>query len=165
MSFNQQQSSKVRTRDEAASIARELRGQGKKIVFTNGCFDLIHPGHVDYLCRARDLGDYLILGLNSDSSVKLLEKAPNRPVNNERARAAVLAGLACVDLIVFFEEQTPYELIRAVGPDVLVKGDDYSVEQIAGHDIVQAAGGKVITVPLLPGYSTSNIIRKITGPI
>jgi rfaE bifunctional protein nucleotidyltransferase chain/domain len=161
MSFHKQLKNKIISKDTALGRMISLRTSGKKIVFTNGCFDILHPGHVDYLAQARDLGDYLILGLNTDSSVRLLQKAPNRPVNNENSRALVLAGLASVDAIVFFDEKTPYELIDYLKPDVLVKGDDYQVEQIAGHDIVTANGGKVITVPLLSGYSTSAVIKKI----
>ncbi|MDP3567461.1 D-glycero-beta-D-manno-heptose 1-phosphate adenylyltransferase [Sediminibacterium sp.] len=134
---------------------------GKKVVFTNGCFDIIHPGHVDYLAKARDLGDYLILGLNTDKSVRLLNKAPNRPLNNEFARAIVLAAFACIDTIVLFDEQTPLELIKFLRPNVLVKGDDYQVEKIVGYDSVIANGGTVVTIPFLEGYSTTKLIEKI----
>ena len=130
-------------------------------MFTNGCFDILHPGHVDYLCHARDLGDFLVLGLNTDFSVKLLNKAPNRPINNESTRALVLAGLSCVDAIVLFNEQTPLELIRFLLPDVLVKGSDYAVEKIVGYDIVMNNGGSVKTVPMIEGYSTTKMIEKI----
>jgi D-glycero-beta-D-manno-heptose 1-phosphate adenylyltransferase len=163
MSFHKKIKDKIITLAAAEKICSELRTSGKKIVFTNGCFDILHPGHVDYLCRARDLGDFLVLGLNTDSSVKKLNKAPNRPVNNELARALVLAGLGCIDVIVLFEEETPYHLIQFLLPDILVKGDDYAVEQIVGHDIVLKNGGKVLTVPLLPGYSTTNLIKKISA--
>lgn len=163
MGFHQQMKNKLVDRIGLAEKLALLRTQKKTIVFTNGCFDILHPGHVDYLCRARDLGDFMVLGLNTDASVRKLNKAPNRPINNEHARAGVLAGLACIDAIVFFDEETPYELISFVMPDVLVKGDDYSVEQIVGHDVVSASGGKVITVPLLQGFSTTSIIKKITG--
>jgi rfaE bifunctional protein nucleotidyltransferase chain/domain len=163
MLFHRQLKQKIVSKEEALIRVAKLKEADKKVVFTNGCFDIIHPGHVDYLCQARDLGDFLILGLNTDDSVKRLNKAPNRPVNNEYARAAVLAGLACVDLIVFFNEDTPYELISYLSPDVLVKGNDYTIEQVVGHDVVQANGGKVVTIPLLQGYSTSGLIKKITG--
>ncbi len=163
MLFHRQLKEKVVTKEYALKRVNELKAAQKKIVFTNGCFDIVHPGHVDYLCQARDLGDFLILGLNTDDSVKKLNKAPDRPINNEQARAAVLAGLACVDMIVLFNEATPFELIQYLLPHILVKGNDYSVEQVVGHDIVQAAGGKVITIPLLQGFSTSAIIKKITG--
>lgn len=147
---------------EGALIKLEqLKQAGKKSVFTNGCFDILHPGHVDYLCHARDLGDFLVLGLNTDFSVKLLNKAPNRPINNESTRALVLAGLSCVDAIVLFNEQTPLELIRFLLPDVLVKGSDYAVEEIVGYDIVMNNGGSVKTVPMIEGYSTTKMIEKI----
>lgn len=130
------------------------RFQQKKIVFTNGCFDILHLGHVDYLTRARDLGDVLVLGLNTDASVKRLGKSPERPVNSETTRAAILSALECIDLVVLFDEDTPYELIQKVQPDVLVKGDDYKAEEIVGHDIVKAKGGEVVTIPLVKGFST-----------
>ena len=130
------------------------------LVFTNGCFDILHPGHVDYLQRARDLGERLVVGLNSDASVRRL-KGPTRPVNDEASRALVLAALACVDHVVVFEEDTPYELIRAVAPDVLVKGGDWSVDRIVGRDLVEARGGRVLSIPLLPGHSTTAIIDRI----
>ncbi len=161
MSFRNKLKDKILTKEQAKEHITHLRALDKKIVFTNGCFDLLHPGHVDYLSQARDLGDFLILGLNTDVSVKKLNKAPNRPVNNEAARATVLAALGCIDGIVFFDEETPYELIKFLAPDILVKGSDYSVEQIAGNDIVISRGGKVLTVPLLEGFSTTNLIRKI----
>src|SRR6478609_944449 len=125
MSFHLQLKAKTITKEQALGRMLALRSAGKKIVFTNGCFDIVHPGHVDYLCQARDLGDYLILGLNTDASVRKLEKAPGRPYNNESTRAAVLAGMAAIDAIVLFDEETPYELISFLKPDVLVKGDDY----------------------------------------
>lgn len=163
MSFHSRLRSKIVSKEETKKNILPLKEAGKKIVFTNGCFDLLHPGHVDYLCRARDLGDFLIVGLNTDASVKLLEKAPNRPINSQETRALVLAGLACVDAIILFDEATPFELIKFIGPDILVKGDDYAIEKIVGHDIVLASGGKVITIPFLHGYSTTAIINKITG--
>lgn len=131
-----------------------------RLVFTNGCFDLLHPGHVDLLARARALGDGLMLGLNSDASVRRL-KGPQRPVAAERERAFVLAGLASVDFIVLFGEDTPLSLITAVRPQVLVKGGDWPVEKIVGRDVVEAAGGKVVSLPLLPGYSTTALIERI----
>ena len=163
MSFHSQLHNKVVTKEEAAAFAQALQAQGKKIVFTNGCFDLVHPGHVDYLSQARDLGDALILGLNTDDSVKRLEKGANRPINNEMARGLVLSALACIDKIVLFNEDTPYELIKTIQPDVLVKGSDYAPEKIVGYDIVTARGGKVTTINFLEGYSTTSIIKKITG--
>ena len=134
--------------------------QQGKIVFTNGCFDILHLGHLDYLGKASELGHKLIVGLNTDSSVKRL-KGASRPVNNEYARAMTLANLAVVDAIVLFEEDTPYELIKRIVPNVLVKGSDYLVEEIVGHEIVLGNGGSVITINLLEGYSTTCIIEKM----
>lgn len=133
---------------------------GYRLVFTNGCFDLLHPGHVDLLARARALGDGLILGLNADASVRRL-KGPSRPVVGERERAFVLAGLASVDFIVLFGEDTPLALITAVRPQILVKGGDWPVERIVGRDVVEAAGGAVVSLPLLPGYSSTALIERI----
>jgi len=133
---------------------------GLRLVFTNGCFDILHPGHVDYLQRARALGDRLIIGLNSDASVRRI-KGEKRPINTERDRAQVLSGLACVDHVIIFDEDTPYELIRAVRPHVLVKGGDWPLESIVGRDIVTALGGDVLSIPMLPGYSTTGIIERI----
>lgn len=161
MSFHQQLKNKLLSKEQALEKIRSLRQEKKKVVFTNGCFDILHPGHVDYLSQARDLGDFLVLGLNTDNSVRQLNKAPNRPVNNEQTRAMVLAGLASIDAIVVFDEVTPYELISHLKPDVLVKGDDYAVEKIVGYDIVKANGGEVVTIPFLQGFSTTGMIRKI----
>jgi rfaE bifunctional protein nucleotidyltransferase chain/domain len=145
----------------------ELRAQlniwrllGKKIVFTNGCFDLLHPGHIDYLAKAADLGDKLVVGLNSDSSASGL-KGPGRPITDEHSRSLMLASFSFVDAVVLFDESTPLELIRWVEPDVLVKGGDYTIDQIVGADIVTAKGGQVMTLDYLPGYSTSAIEKKI----
>ena len=132
--------------------------QGLKVVFTNGCFDILHRGHVEYLSKAADMGDVLVVGLNTDASVKRL-KGEGRPVNNQEARALVLASLSFVDAVVLFDEDTPYKLIKAVCPDVLVKGADYKPEEIVGYDIVTSYGGKVETVPLVEGYSTTNILN------
>ena len=131
-----------------------------KIVFTNGCFDILHLGHLDYLDKASELGHKLIVGLNTDASVKRL-KGASRPVNNEQARAMVLASLAIVDAVVLFKEDTPYKLIQRIVPNVLVKGSDYSIEEIVGHDIVLENGGSVIPIDLLEGYSTTSIIEKM----
>jgi D-glycero-beta-D-manno-heptose 1-phosphate adenylyltransferase len=161
MSFHQQLKDKLVNKEAALRQLERLRGRGKKIVFTNGCFDILHPGHVDYLSQARDLGDFLVLGLNTDSSVRQLNKAPNRPINNEKTRAMVLAGLASIDAIVLFDEATPYELISYLKPNVLVKGDDYAVENIVGYDVVKANGGEVVTIPFLQGFSTTGLIKKI----
>lgn len=149
------------TRQQLQAKLDEWRTQNRKIVFTNGCFDILHVGHVEYLAKARDLGDVMVLGLNTDSSVKRLGKAPDRPINTEDSRAAVLGGLESIDAIVLFDEDTPYELIDFVQPDVLVKGDDYKPEQIVGYDIVTARGGKVITIPFVQGFSTTGLIEKM----
>ena len=133
------------------------RFHNQRIVFTNGVFDLLHRGHIEYLAGARDLGDMLIVGLNADVSVKLLGKGPTRPLQDEHSRATILAALHFVDAIVLFEEETPYNLIKAVQPDVLVKGGDYKVEEIVGHDIVQARGGEVVLMDFVAGHSTTNL--------
>ncbi len=135
---------------------------GGRLVFTNGCFDILHPGHVDYLERARSMGDGLVVGLNSDASVRRL-KGPQRPVNDQQSRARVLAALQCVDFVVIFDEDTPLELIREVRPDVLVKGGDWSVERIVGRDVVEAAGGTVCSIPLLAGHSTTGTVDRIVA--
>lgn len=136
------------------------RREGKTIVFSNGCFDILHRGHVEYLSKAADFGDKLIIGLNTDDSVKRL-KGPSRPVNDEKARAVVLAGLEFVDAVVFFEEDTPYNLIKSVLPDILVKGSDYKAEDIVGYDIVTEKGGKVETIELVDGFSTTKTIENL----
>lgn len=136
------------------------RFQNKKIVFTNGCFDILHLGHIDYLSKAADLGDALVLGLNSDKSVSEI-KGPLRPIVDQNSRAHVMASLRFIDAVVLFEEPTPYELIKFIQPDVLVKGADYKPEEIAGFDIVKAKGGEIITIELVPGYSTSAIENRI----
>ncbi|MBR5603409.1 MAG: D-glycero-beta-D-manno-heptose 1-phosphate adenylyltransferase [Bacteroidales bacterium] len=136
------------------------RNEGKTIVFSNGCFDILHRGHVEYLSKAADLGDILIIGLNTDASVKRI-KGPSRPVNDEKARAVVLAALEFVDAVIFFEEDTPYNLIKNVQPDVLVKGKDYKAEDIVGYDIVVGKGGRVETIELVEGFSTTNTIEKM----
>jgi len=161
MSFHKQLTDKIVSKEVAARAINGFRLKGRKIVFTNGCFDILHPGHVDYLTQARDLGTCLVLGLNTDDSVKRLNKAPNRPVNSETARAHVLSGLACVDLIVLFNEDTPLELITFLKPNVLVKGNDYKAEDVVGGDFVKSTGGEVVTIPLLEGFSTTKLIEKI----
>ncbi len=137
------------------------RFQQKRIVFTNGCFDILHLGHLDYLSKAKDLGDLLMVGLNSDQSVKKLGKGVNRPIQDENSRALILASLHFVDAVVLFDEETPYKLIKTVQPDVLVKGSDYRPEEIVGYEIVKNKGGEVVTIDFLPGYSTSLIEEKI----
>jgi rfaE bifunctional protein nucleotidyltransferase chain/domain len=150
---------KILTREQLPAIVAGWRAQGRKVVFTNGCFDLLHLGHVDYLEQARYLGDALVVGLNTDASVSCLK--PGRPIQDETARARILASLAFVDAVVFFGEPTPLALIELVQPDVLVKGDDYAIEGIVGHELVLNRGGQVLTVPLVPGYSTSRIVERI----
>jgi len=151
---------KILSREQIKNQCNIWRFNEKKIVFTNGCFDILHLGHIEYLTQAADLGGILLIGLNSDASVKAI-KGPDRPFNNEEARAIILASLSFVDGLIIFDEETPYELIKLVKPDILVKGADYSVEQIAGHDIVQEHGGEVITIPLTEGYSTTDLIARI----
>ena len=141
------------------AVGREARGS-RRVVFTNGCFDLLHPGHVRSLERGRSLGDLLVVGINSDASVRAL-KGPGRPVVSERERAEVLAALGSVDFVVIFDESTPRELIASLLPDVLVKGADWGAGAIVGREEVEAHGGKVVSIPLEPGYSTSNILEKI----
>lgn len=143
------------------SVIEGLRGDGQRIVFTNGCFDILHPGHVDLLARARAEGDFLVLGLNSDDSVRRQDKGPERPVNTEAARAFVLAHLESVDAVVVFDEDTPAQLIDAVRPNVLVKGGDWTPERIVGADLVLSLGGRVLSLPLIEGYSTTGIVRRL----
>ena len=142
-------------------VMEPLRAQGKKIVFTNGCFDLLHPGHADLLQRTKALGDILVLGLNDDASVRRQGKGLDRPINTLQARAFVLAHLASVDYVTSFTEDTPIALIEAIKPHVLVKGGDWQPEQIVGRDVVESCGGQVLSLPLLLGYSTTSIIQKI----
>ncbi|ACS81411.1 D-glycero-beta-D-manno-heptose 1-phosphate adenylyltransferase [Maridesulfovibrio salexigens] len=152
-------SPKILSADEFAKIRADFPAE-KKIVFTNGCFDILHAGHVDLLSRAREQGDLLVLGLNSDKSVRSI-KGEKRPVTGQQQRAFVLAGLACIDYVIFFDEDTPYNLINKVQPDVLIKGGDWTVDNIVGRDIVEGRGGEVLSLPLLPGYSTTGVIRHI----
>lgn len=150
---------KILSRAQLPATLAAWRAAGHRIVFTNGCFDLLHLGHVDYLEKARALGDALVVGLNTDASVSCLK--PGRPLQDETARARILAALAFVDAVVLFGEPTPLALIELVQPDILVKGDDYAPDQIVGHELVLARGGQVRTVPLVPGYSTSRIVARI----
>ena len=154
---------RVVSREELLSIRQRLKREGKRLVFTNGCFDLLHRGHVEYLGRARALGDVLVVGLNSDESVRRL-KGPQRPVVGEEDRAHVLAALEAVDYVCLFTEDTPYELIKALVPDILVKGADWPLEAVIGRDVVEAAGGSVQTIDLVPGRSTTLLLQKIAGP-
>ncbi|MGI4887201.1 MAG: D-glycero-beta-D-manno-heptose 1-phosphate adenylyltransferase [Janthinobacterium lividum] len=150
---------KILTLDRLPAQLAAWRAAGRPVVFTNGCFDLLHLGHVDYLEHARRLGGALVVGLNTDASVRGLK--PGRPLQDEQARARILASLAFVDAVVLFGEPTPLALIEAVRPDVLVKGDDYAIDGIVGHEFVLNNGGQVLTVPLVPGYSTSRIVEKV----
>ncbi|MDP2318597.1 MAG: D-glycero-beta-D-manno-heptose 1-phosphate adenylyltransferase [Acidobacteriota bacterium] len=149
------------TRDDAVSLVARARGLGQVVVFTNGVFDLLHPGHVRYLRDARALGDLLIVGVNSDRSTRALDKAPGRPINPENERAEVLAALASVDAVVVFDEDTPHAIISALQPDILVKGADWGENAIVGRDVVEARGGKVVRIELAPGYSTTAIVERI----
>ena len=133
--------------------------EGVKIIFTNGCFDILHRGHVEYLSKAKDLGDVLIVGLNTDNSVKIL-KGSDRPINDEYSRALILASLSFVDAVVLFDEETPLNLISVIKPDVLVKGGDYKAEEIVGYDIVKDSGGDIVVIDFVDGFSTTNIIQK-----
>src|SRR5688572_25525204 len=148
------------SREKLPDLLQTWRNQNEKVVFTNGCFDLLHLGHIDYLEKARQLGSKLVVGVNTDASVSRL-KGPSRPLQDEMSRARIMASLLFVDAVVLFDEETPYELIKSIVPDILVKGDDYAIQNIAGHDIVLTSGGEVKTISLVKGYSTSNIVRKI----
>ena len=149
------------TRDQAIEFVARERSRGRVIVFTNGVFDILHPGHIRYLRDARALGDLLIVGLNSDQSVKALAKGPNRPINPEAERVEVLSALASVDAVVIFDEDTPHAIISALQPDILVKGADWGENAIVGRDIVEARGGRVARIALAEGYSTTKIIERI----
>jgi len=151
---------KIHTQATAAEVVKSWHAAGDTVVFTNGCFDLLHYGHLHYLADARDLGQRLVIGLNSSASVSRL-KGLHRPINDETTRAHMLAALEMVDAVVVFDENTPLDLIRAVEPDVLVKGGDWAVEQIVGSDLVLARGGKVLSLPFVSGYSTTNLEQKI----
>jgi D-glycero-beta-D-manno-heptose 1-phosphate adenylyltransferase len=148
------------TRADAIAVVQRLRAAGKTIVFTNGVFDLLHIGHLRYLQHARGLGDALLVGVNSDRSVRQ-NKGPERPITIEAERAEVLEALACVDGVVVFDEETPYDLIAALQPDVLVKGADWAEDAIVGRDIVEGRGGRVVRVPIEPGHSTTKIVDEI----
>ena len=151
---------KIYTWETLEQQLQKWREQNLKIVFTNGCFDLVHLGHVDYLEKARNLGDKLVLGLNTDASIKGL-KGEERPLQDELSRARIMASLLFVDAVVLFSEPTPYNLIKLVQPDILVKGDDYTPENIIGADVVKEKGGEIKTIPFVKGYSTSTIVAKI----
>lgn len=146
--------------EEASQLARETQRRGGSVVFTNGVFDLLHPGHVRYLAEARAMGDVLIVAMNSDQSVRS-NKGPGRPVNSESERAEVLLALASVDAVVLFGEPTPFEVITCIQPDVLVKGEDWGSDAIVGRDVVERGGGKVVRLRLEPGLSTTELIRRV----
>ncbi len=151
---------KIKERKELLGIIKDLKAKGKRIVFTNGCFDLLHIGHVRYLEEAKALGDVLVVGVNSDTSVRKL-KGPKRPILPEEERAEILSGLGCVDYVTLFHEIDPLELIRSVRPDVLVKGGDWTKEQIVGREAVERSGGEVFTIPFVEKASTSKLIEMI----
>ena len=149
------------TREQALDFVSRARQDGKSVVFTNGVFDILHPGHTRYLRDARALGDVLIVGVNSDRSVRALNKGPDRPIHSDAERCEVLSALASVDAVVIFDDDTPHEIISAVQPDILVKGADWGENAIVGRDVVEARGGKVVRVQLAEGYSTTNILSRI----
>ena len=152
---------KVVSRDDL--ILRYGRPRSDTVVFTNGCFDLLHPGHVTYLAAARVLGDRLVVGVNTDASVKRLGKGGERPLAPESDRAVVVAGLESVDAVCLFDEDTPHALIEALLPDVLVKGGDYELEGVVGRDVVEQSGGRVVLIPLMEGHSTTDLIARVRG--
>jgi D-glycero-beta-D-manno-heptose 1-phosphate adenylyltransferase len=153
-------SSKILDREQLRRACALWNFKEMKVVFTNGCFDILHLGHIEYLAKAANLGDVLVIGMNSDHSVHMI-KGDSRPINDEHSRSMVLASLEFVTAVVLFDEETPYELIKTIQPDILVKGRDYKIKEIIGHDIVLAKGGKVKTIELTPGYSTTGIEQKI----
>ncbi len=148
------------TRDAAAAWAADQRAAGRRVVFTNGVFDLLHPGHTRYLADARSEGDVLVVAVNSDRSVRAQNKGTDRPITPEGERAEILAALAVVDAVVIFDEDTPHAIVSAVQPDVLVKGADWGADNIVGRDVVEARGGRVVRVTLSPGYSTTSILAR-----
>ena len=152
---------KVMTKEQLTPLLQQARAQQKRIVFTNGCFDLMHIGHTRYLQAAKALGEILVVGVNSDTSVRSLNKSPDQPIVGESQRAEVLAALGCIDYVVIFTEPDPLKLITEVQPDVLVKGGDWPVDRIVGREIVEARGGMVKTIPLVPGASTTSLIQRI----
>lgn len=160
MTTLQKINSKIVSASKAVEIIAGWRQSKCKVVFTNGCFDLLHKGHIDYLSKAADMGTHLIIGLNTDASVSRI-KGPSRPVSSEESRALVMAAFGFVSLVVFFDEDTPYELIKALQPDILVKGADYTPDNIVGADIVRQRGGQVATIEFIPGFSTSALIKRI----
>lgn len=151
---------KIKEKKDLCQIVRELKAKGKRIVFTNGCFDLLHVGHIRYLEKAKSLGDILIVGVNSDRSVREI-KGPLRPILPEEERAEMISGLGCVDYVTLFDEPTPFHLITSLQPHVLVKGGDWSKETVVGKEVVEASGGEVIIIPYIEGSSSTNIIETI----
>jgi rfaE bifunctional protein nucleotidyltransferase chain/domain len=151
---------KIQELPDAKKKVERLRSKNKKIVFTNGCFDILHIGHARYLYAAREMGDFLIVAMNSDRSVKAI-KGPDRPIMNQSERSEMLASLECVDMVVIFDEDNPMEVIRYLMPDILIKGGDWKEEDIIGADVVRAAGGQIRSIPYINGYSTSGIIKRI----
>jgi D-glycero-beta-D-manno-heptose 1-phosphate adenylyltransferase len=149
------------SQDEAASFAHALQQNGGKIVFTNGVFDLLHPGHIRYLQQARGLGDALIVAVNSDRSVRALGKGADRPINPQQERVEVVLALGCVDAAVIFDEDTPHAIISRIQPDILVKGADWGADAIVGRDVVEARGGRVVRIEIVGGYSTTDIIDEV----
>lgn len=162
---------KIASKEEARAVISSWKDNEEKVIFTNGCFDILHRGHVTYLAKAASLGDHLVVGVNADESVKKQNKGPHRPINDEMSRALLIAALEVVDLVVIFENETPRKLIEVTEPSVLVKGADYdpdekdetSPQYIVGSKEVRSAGGEVVTIELEAGYSTTNIIKKIMG--
>ena len=150
----------VLTREAAAAWAESARADGRRVVFTNGVFDVLHPGHTRYLADARALGDALVVAVNSDRSVRAQQKGLDRPITPEGERAELLAALTAVDAVVVFDEDTPHEIVSAIQPDVLVKGADWASDAIVGREVVEARGGRVVRVPLAPGYSTTAILER-----
>lgn len=148
------------SRTDAAAWAAEHRAAGRVVVFTNGVFDVLHPGHTRYLAAARAEGDVFIVAVNSDRSVRAQNKGADRPIHPEQERAEVLSALACVDAVVVFDEDTPFEIVSAIQPDVLVKGADWAADAIVGRDVVEGRGGRVVRIALAPGYSTTSILQR-----
>lgn len=161
MQHHQSIQDKIKSIDQLIAYVKEAKVLGQRIVFTNGCFDILHKGHVDYLAKAADKGHVLIVGVNTDESVKRLGKSPTRPIQDEGARAYLIAALESVSAVILFNEDTPLELITAILPDVLVKGSDYEPRNIVGYDVVVNNGGKVETIDFIAGYSTTAIENKI----
>ena len=153
-------SDRGRSIDAAVRFAQQIQARGGVVVFTNGVFDLLHPGHVRYLQQARSLGEALIVGLNSDRSVRA-NKGPERPITAESERAEILLALECVDAVAIFDEDTPAEIVKRIQPDILVKGSDWGPDKIVGRDTVEASGGRVVRMPLLEGYSTTELLRRV----